>query len=112
VVYLAFWTTTLVPGWASVVALQCIFSGMILLALGAIGDYVARIYEESKNRPLYVVTETYNLRLSDKSKQQLTRAVILAQSGPLDCLAKPGDAYLRQENEDTASHHSLVGSGT
>jgi hypothetical protein len=27
---------------------------MILLALGVIGDYVACIYEESKNRPLYV----------------------------------------------------------
>lgn len=54
VVYLTLWTKTLVPGWASVVALQCTFSGMILLALRVIGDYVACIYEESKNRPLYV----------------------------------------------------------
>lgn len=50
----------LVPGWASIVALQCIFSGMILLALGVIGDYVARNYEESKGRPLYVVTNGVN----------------------------------------------------
>src|SRR5215469_6842273 len=55
VLYLAIWTTTLVPGWASVVALQCVFSGMILLALGAVGDYVARTYEEAKGRPLYVL---------------------------------------------------------
>jgi dolichol-phosphate mannosyltransferase len=79
VLYLAFLTTTLVPGWASVVALQCIFSGMILLALGAIGDYVARIYEESKNRPLYVVTEACNVSLESKAQDALTRAVILVE---------------------------------
>ncbi len=73
-VYLALWTTTLVPGWASVVALQCAFSGMILLALGAIGDYVARNYEEVKNRPLYVVTEARNFPLPQRP---VSRAVIL-----------------------------------
>jgi len=83
VTYLAFYTTTLVPGWASVVALQCIFSGMILLALGAIGDYVARNYEEAKERPLYVVTEVRNVLVTGRAQP---RAVILADaalpSGP------------------------------
>ncbi|MGO8720226.1 MAG: glycosyltransferase family 2 protein [Acidobacteriaceae bacterium] len=79
VMYLALWTNTLVPGWASVVALQCVFSGMILLALGAIGDYVARNYEEAKKRPLYVVTEARNVALTDKP---LPRAVILADFAP------------------------------
>lgn len=82
VTYLAFYTTTLIPGWASVVALQCIFSGMILLALGAIGDYVAKGYEEAKDRPLYVVTDTRNVSLAGKS---LPRALILAGAAlPLD----------------------------
>jgi hypothetical protein len=58
-----------------VVALQCAFSGMILLALGGVGDYLARTYEEAKQRPLYVVTETCNISLPQRS---LTRAVILA----------------------------------
>jgi dolichol-phosphate mannosyltransferase len=79
VMYLALWTRTLVPGWASVVALQCVFSGMILLALGAIGDYVARSYEEAKERPLYVVTEVRNVGLTEMT---LSRAVILADSAP------------------------------
>ena len=79
VLYLALWTTTLVPGWASVVALQCIFSGVILLALGAIGDYVGRTYEESKNRPLYVVTETSNVQIPANARETLKRAVILAE---------------------------------
>jgi polyisoprenyl-phosphate glycosyltransferase len=76
VLYLALWTTTLVPGWASAVALQCAFSGMILLALGGIGDYLAKTYEEAKQRPLYVVTETRNILLPQRT---LTRAVILAK---------------------------------
>jgi dolichol-phosphate mannosyltransferase len=79
VLYLALWTTSLVPGWASVIALQCVFSGMILLALGAIGDYVARNYEEAKERPLYVVTEARNVCMAEKS---LPRAIILADYAP------------------------------
>jgi polyisoprenyl-phosphate glycosyltransferase len=79
VLYQAFFTTSLVPGWASVVALQCIFSGVILLALEAISDYVARTYEETKNRPLYVVINVYNVQLPPKSPEILKRAVILAE---------------------------------
>ncbi len=82
VTYLALYTTTLIPGWASVVALQCIFSGVILLALGAVGDYVARSYEEAKERPLYVVTDARNVSLAGKS---LPRALVLADAAvPLD----------------------------
>lgn len=79
VLYQAFFTNTLVPGWASVVALECIFSGVILLALGAIGDYVARTYEETKNRPLYVVTEMLNVTAPTNPQDALRRAVILAE---------------------------------
>jgi dolichol-phosphate mannosyltransferase len=79
IMYLALWTNALVPGWASVVALQCVFSGMILLALGAIGDYVGRNYEEAKKRPLYVVTELRNVALVDRS---LPRAIILSDPAP------------------------------
>jgi polyisoprenyl-phosphate glycosyltransferase len=88
VLYLALWTTTLVPGWASVVALQCIFSGVILLALGAIGDYVARTYEESKNRPLYVVTEAFNVPLPARSPEALKRAIILAEPSAIGAFAR------------------------
>jgi glycosyltransferase involved in cell wall biosynthesis len=73
VVYMALWTGQLVPGWASVVVLQCIFSGMILIALGAIGDYVARTYEESKGRPLYVVNHLFNLRAP---QERIERAIL------------------------------------
>jgi polyisoprenyl-phosphate glycosyltransferase len=63
-----------VPGWASLVALQVIFSGATLIAIGLLGDYVARIYEESKGRPLYVLSETVNMR---RPENEIPRAIIL-----------------------------------
>jgi len=85
VVYLAFRTNTLVPGWASVVVLQCVFSGMILLALGMIGDYVARNYEESKGRPLYLVTDAFNVPLPENA---IARASILIQPDSIEALSQ------------------------
>jgi polyisoprenyl-phosphate glycosyltransferase len=75
--YLAFWTHNVVPGWASIVVLQCIFSGMILLALGVIGDYVGRTYEESKGRPLYVLTSVVN---TPAPQGEIPRASVLIRS--------------------------------
>ncbi len=91
VMYLALWTDKLVPGWASVVALQCVFSGMILLALGAIGDYVGRNYEEAKKRPLYVVTELRNIA---ETQMIQPRTVILADSASslLPFVVEPSEA--------------------
>jgi dolichol-phosphate mannosyltransferase len=75
VMYLALFTHSLVHGWASVVALECAFSGMILLALGVAGDYIARTYEEAKLRPLYVVTEGLNIQFPLRSP---SRSIVLA----------------------------------
>ncbi|MCA0754935.1 glycosyltransferase family 2 protein [Paenibacillus sp. N4] len=44
-------------GWASIVAVNLLFNGIILMLLGLIGEYIGRIYDESKNRPLYIVRE-------------------------------------------------------
>jgi dolichol-phosphate mannosyltransferase len=106
VMYLALWTTTLVPGWASVVALQCAFSGMILLALGGVGDYLARTYEEGKQRPLYVVTETCNISMPQRS---LTRAVILANPVAPGPVAVPEFDSARSGTDDIPSYQPLAG---
>jgi dolichol-phosphate mannosyltransferase len=72
--YAAWVLKATVPGWASLVALQVIFSGATLIAIGLLGDYVARIYEESKGRPLYVLSETLNIR---KPENEIPRAIVL-----------------------------------
>ncbi|MCS7243034.1 MAG: glycosyltransferase family 2 protein [Candidatus Caldatribacterium sp.] len=44
-----------VPGWASLAVMNLFFSGIILIILGIMGEYLGRMYEEAKNRPLYIV---------------------------------------------------------
>jgi dolichol-phosphate mannosyltransferase len=46
-----------VPGWASIAVAVLFFSGVQLTLLGVMGEYVARIYEEVKQRPLYLVRD-------------------------------------------------------
>lgn len=45
------------PGYASTLVIILFLGGMILIALGILGEYMARTYMEVKNRPLYVVRE-------------------------------------------------------
>lgn len=59
--YVRFITGGYVPGWTSLACLQILFSGATLFCLGLIGDYVGRIYEETKYRPLYLVRDLVNL---------------------------------------------------
>lgn len=47
-----------VQGWASMVCIIIFMSGLILFCLGIIGQYVAKIYMETKNRPHYIASES------------------------------------------------------
>ena len=55
-------------GWS---ALQLCLTGIQLIAIGLIGDYVGRIYEESKERPLYIVSDTWNVDAPLGSKRSV-----------------------------------------
>ena len=82
-VYVALVLKAVVPGWTSLVFLQIFFSGAILLAVGMMGEYLARVYDESKRRPLYVLKELVNLPDEGRS---VPRALVLEprekSSGP------------------------------
>lgn len=52
-------------GWATLVILITIFSGVQLLCLGMVGTYVGAIYFEVKGRPHYIVDETINFPVSN-----------------------------------------------
>jgi len=47
-----------VPGWATIMVAVLLLGGIQLISLGIIGQYVSRIFDESKKRPLYFVSET------------------------------------------------------
>jgi dolichol-phosphate mannosyltransferase len=47
------------PGFTTVILLQLIIGGVLMLSLGIIGTYIARIYDEVKARPRYVVREEW-----------------------------------------------------
>jgi glycosyltransferase involved in cell wall biosynthesis len=61
VIYADLVMKAVVPGWTSIMAVQCFFSGITLLFLGLIGEYLAKIFDEQKRRPLYVVARTINV---------------------------------------------------
>lgn len=46
-----------VPGWPTIVASIMFFSGVQLLFIGILGEYLARVHDEVKNRPHYIVAE-------------------------------------------------------
>ncbi len=48
-----------VPGYASLLILVLFFNGLLLISNGIQGEYIARIFEEVKHRPLYVVGRTF-----------------------------------------------------
>ena len=72
-----------VPGWTSLVFLQTFFSGATLLSIGLMGEYLARVYDESKRRPLYIVRDAINLPVAGEPP---ARTIVVAPR-----LAKPGE---------------------
>lgn len=50
-----------VPGWTSIIIAIMLFGGIQLLFLGLIGEYIASLFTEIKNRPLYIIDKKVNL---------------------------------------------------
>ena len=57
----AFDWNNLVPGWTSLMVTMTFIGGMILISLWMIGEYIGRIYDETKRRPEYIIDETINI---------------------------------------------------
>ncbi|UFZ02158.1 glycosyltransferase family 2 protein [Bradyrhizobium ontarionense] len=78
-----------VPGWTSLTLLVVMISSVQLLVLGLIGEYVGRIYIQSKNRPLFLISQIHRRgrvpHLSTDSQDDTEKTplkTLLARSGP------------------------------
>lgn len=64
--WIRLFTDLAVPGWASSVVPMYLFGGLQLLAIGIVGEYVAKLYLEAKARPRFMLWETRGF--SDESR--------------------------------------------
>lgn len=56
-------TGNIVPGWVSIICILFFSSGLQMLSLGVIGEYIGKIYMETKARPRYIISErTYDVK--------------------------------------------------
>ena len=54
------------PGFTTVIILELVIGGVLMISLGIIGTYIAQIYQEVKYRPRYVIAETLTSHTDDK----------------------------------------------
>jgi glycosyltransferase involved in cell wall biosynthesis len=82
-----------VPGWTATVILISLLSSVQLLMIGIVGEYVGRIYEQVKGRPLYLVAETLNMpREVDTDELEPVDAVSLWMTPPSPGFPAPQEA--------------------
>lgn len=80
VFYLKLFTASTITGWASMMAVNLFFNGVVLLMLGIIGEYIGRIYDEAKGRPLYVVREALNFSKEENRTRTQTKPAVVQKS--------------------------------
>jgi dolichol-phosphate mannosyltransferase len=68
--------TGVIQGWTSLIVAVLFLGGLQLMAIGVLGEYIGRIYEEVKGRPLYLVADALNLSAADQEPEPVrTRPV-------------------------------------
>jgi polyisoprenyl-phosphate glycosyltransferase len=66
--YVRFFTNDTVQGWTSLVIVILFLGGVQLISIGILGEYLIRVYDETKRRPLYIVRDSVGLEHADARK--------------------------------------------
>jgi hypothetical protein len=74
------------PGYASLLVVLLFFNGLLMISNGIQGEYIARIFEEVKGRPLYVVGQT----LGFSSDPQVVAAAPVVAHSPASAATPAG----------------------
>jgi glycosyltransferase involved in cell wall biosynthesis len=64
-----------VPGYASLAVILLFFSGLNMIGLGIIGEYLGRVFIEVKHRPLYLVRDTIGFDRQETAEESVPRSV-------------------------------------
>lgn len=56
-VFISYFTGNVVPGWSSSVLCTCLLGGIQLVSIGVLGEYIGKIYLETKARPRFIIGE-------------------------------------------------------
>jgi len=70
ILYQRLFTNNTVEGWTSIISLTLVFNGITLFILGIIGEYIGRIYDEAKGRPLYIIKDWIGFTENKESERQ------------------------------------------
>jgi dolichol-phosphate mannosyltransferase len=57
-----------IPGWKSLMVVTTAIGSALLTSIGIVGEYVAKLYEQSKGRPLYLVARSFNVAPGEASE--------------------------------------------
>ena len=66
-----YFTENSITGWSSTTCIICFIGGIQMISLGILGEYIGKIYMETKSRPRYIISEkTGKFRNQDNSTQE------------------------------------------
>ena len=69
-ILIRFFTGNTVTGWSSVAASVWLIGGLMLLAIGVVGEYIGKIYLEVKNRPRYLIREVLREEMKEDPNEE------------------------------------------
>ncbi|NOZ70499.1 MAG: glycosyltransferase family 2 protein [Chloroflexi bacterium] len=94
------------PGWATLVAGVCFLSGIQLLSIGILGEYIARVFVEVKQRPTYVIGRYHEPAKQTGGAQENDSAVVSLRTDR-DC--RPAGPLAGRRPAGAPGHSSTAG---